>query len=238
MALTAYQQTTRRILADQGFARFYEGDLTDWINIARRQAAAEGEAIRVLGTIPTVAAQQAYAFSAITLPISQGYNSVLAIRMMSAGGVWLTPRAWDWFFQYHIAPGPVTGTPAVWAQLGQGSSGTFYLAPTPTAVATITADTVVLPNNLESDGDTDALPYPFTDAVPYYAAYMALLTAREVEAAQVMYLNYERFMLRARAESTPSALPEQYPGARGAKLAAAQTPILPMATVNPPQGGA
>lgn len=234
MTLFAYRQQTQRLLGDVIQARMNPSDLDSYINTARFQAAAEGEAIRTVGTIPTVGSQQSYLFSAITAS-GTGYGSVLAVRLVSSGGVLLQARNWEWFYSYYIAPGTTTGTPTVWSQLGQGVSGSFYLAPTPSGIVTLTLDCVLLPINLVDDTTAEALPYPFTDAVPYFAAYLALLSANEGPAAQSMYQSYERFMMRARSQATPSVLPEQYFGGEGAKLAGTNTPIINPATLG---GGA
>lgn len=230
-----YQQTTQRILGDTRQARFNRFDLKDWINTGRSQAAAEGEAIRALGTLSTVPGTQSYAFSAIDLPnaASQGYAGVLTVRQIGTGSGWLTPREWEWFFQNDIASGSSSGSPNEWAQLGQGSLGGFYLSPTPNAVGTLTIDAVVLPAPLGLDSDPEALPYPFTDAVPFYAAFMAMLTAGDMQAAENFYMFFERFIARARAMSVPTVLPRQYPGGQPAALAGRHIGITP----SPPSGG-
>lgn len=232
MALFAYLQRTRLLLKDAGFTMFRDGDLASYINTGRGQVAAEGECVRALGTIALTASQQSYTFASITLPAGVGYNSVLTVRQVGTGGILLTPRTWEWLFEYYVAPGVAAGSPVDWAQLGQGTSGSFYLGPTPSTNGSASLDVVIEPIALATDASIEAIPYPFTDAVPYFAAYVALLTERADAAAQNMYLNYERFMLRARATSTPSVLPQQYPGATGAKLAGAATPILPPITVS------
>lgn len=234
--LNAYLQTTRRLLADATFARYNEFDLRDWCNIARAQVAGEGEAIRLLGTLPTVAGQPNYNFSAITLSGS-GIGSALAVRMIGAAGKILSPRPFEWMFEYYIAPLVASGTPVDWSQLGQGTGGTLYLGPTPNAVWTMTLDVVATPDDLVTDADAESLPWPFRDAVPYYAAYMALLTTQQFEAAERHYQIYERFVARARAIGTPTVLPEQYPGSVGAQLAARATPVTPASSV-PGGGGA
>lgn len=236
MGLISYQQTARRLLSDWGFVRFNDFDLRDWINIARKQAALEGEAVRALATLNTATGVNTYNFSAFTIPAGKGYSAVQAIRMLALPGALLSARPWEWLFEYYIAPAVGNGAPVDWAQLGQGSSGTFYLGPTPSAIQTMSADVVILPSDLATDSDIDALPYPWQDAVPYFAAYMALLTAQNEAGAQAMFQSYERFMMRARTITTPSSLAEQYPGAMGAKLAAAAVPLMPPASLGQATG--
>jgi hypothetical protein len=224
--LIQYQQTTRRLLNDAGFTKFNDFDLRDWINIGRNQAAAEGEAIRQIGTFNTVSFQQAYGFSSIVVS-GVGFGSVQSVRMIGGGGNRLNPRTWEWLFDYYISPNTPSGVPKDWAQLGQGIYGTIYLGPTPSSVITLSLDVVLLPAALSADSDPESLPYPFTDAVPYFAAYMALLSINDIKNAENFYQLYERFMMRARVISTPSVLPEQYQGSAGAKLAGEGVPIVP-----------
>jgi len=72
---------------------------------------------------------------------------------------------------------------------------------------------VCLPITLVSDGTAEAIPYPWTDAVPYFAAYLALLSAqspaRTADADRMMQ-RYELFMGRARQFSNPDVLRTEY----------------------------
>lgn len=231
--LTSYQQTTRLLLNDVTFARFNDFDLRRFINLARSQIAGEGEAIRVLGSLPTVAGQQSYHFSDVPLTAPEGISGALTVRMIGLGGKILSPRSWEWLFEYYIAPNISNGSPVDWAQLGQGTSGTFFLGPPPDAVATMLLDIVAVPLDLMFDSDPEALPWPFRDAVPYYATYMALLSVQQFDAAERHYELYERFVKRARAISTPTVLPGQYPGSTGAQLASQNTPITPSTAAAP-----
>jgi hypothetical protein len=63
---------------------------------------------------------------------------------------------------------------------------------------------------LTDDTTAEAIPYLWTDAVPYYAAYFALLTAKQSDPAAEMMKLYQMFVQRARAASTPSVLPGIY----------------------------
>ena len=52
--------------------------------------------------------------------------------------------------------------------------------------------------------------HPFTDAIPYYAAYLALLSSSDKERrgeAPKMWEQYTEFVARARRASTPAVLP-------------------------------
>ena len=65
--------------------------------------------------------------------------------------------------------------PTNWAKYGQGVNGSVYLWPLPSTASQMDWDCWCLPIRFGSDNDTDALPYPWTTAVSYYAAYTCLL---------------------------------------------------------------
>ena len=70
------------------------------------------------------------------------------------------------------------------------------------------------PIALVDDTTPEAIPYLWTDAVPFFAAYFALLSAqagaRQAEADR-MFARYQEFTNRARRFATPSVLPFIYP---------------------------
>jgi hypothetical protein len=202
-------------------------DLQSWINTARGQLAGEAECIRVIGTLPTVIGQRNYFFSAINTAVANGVQGVIHVRRITynvgIGQKWIAPRSWEWFDLYHLDnPVPVNGPPAVWAQYGQGSSGggeitgggtgnlapgSFYLDPPPDAVYTLNCDCVCYPNALAADSDFEAIPYLWTDAVPFFAAWYALLSAQtsaRTADAERMFNYYQTFLERARRFSNPS----------------------------------
>lgn len=214
--LFSYLQQTQRFLGDAVQMEFNPGDLTAYVNTARSQIAAEGQCIRGLSALSSANNTQAYAFTAVgSLPAgtSGPINIRMITRAVSGGATLLTPRPWEWFNIYHIATtGVANGPPTVWAQLGQGESGTIFLSPTPDAIYALAIDAVYDPIDLTTDTQAEALPYPWTDAVPYYAAYLALMSVPGVgmkPEAEKMWDRYTEFAARARRFSTPSLLPEQ-----------------------------
>ena len=222
--LNAYLQQTRSLLQLPGTnstSLYSDADLTRWINIARGQIAGEGECIRVIGTINTAAAQNAYLFANIStgVPATTGIEGVVSIQSLSYvagnGQLWLTPRTWPWFSLYNQNNAvPPSGAPAEWSQFSQGASpgvsgsingGSFYISPNPDDVYTLNATAICYPIPLANDTDKEALPYFWTDAVPFFAAYFALLSAqtnaRMADAAQMYKGHYQEFMDRARKQS-------------------------------------
>ena len=160
-----------------------------------------------------------YSFSAVSITAGQGIQSVLNVRtawlISGSGRLWMQPQPFEWFSLYNLNTAtPSTGNPTQWAQFGQGEHGTLYVDPTPTSVVTLKLDTVCVPIPLVDDTTVDAIPGLWTDCVPYFAAYLTLLSAqtstRNAEAER-MFKIYETFMQRARNMANPSVVRSQYP---------------------------
>jgi hypothetical protein len=214
--------------------------LTTYINTARGQLAGETECIRAFGTVSTVAGQQAYPFSSINLgtPATTGIQGVINVQQISYnlgnGQQWIHSRPWSWFFLYQVGnPVPpvnpdtnvVGSPPSVWSQYAQGAApsagignqvgGSFYLN-VPDDVYALNCDCACYPIPLTTDSTPEAIPYLWTDAVPFFAAYYALLSsqmqARMSDALRYLDL-YKEFVKRAREASNPSQLRWMYQGA-------------------------
>ena len=61
--------------------------------------------------------------------------------------------------------------PCVWAQVGQGTSGNAWMFPIPNSQYFTLWDCVCVPAPLTNNESIEAIPVPWTRAVPYYAAY-------------------------------------------------------------------
>ena len=221
--LTTYLTRTAQLLQNPKAptSLYSSSDLTEWINIARGQLAGEGECIRIAGTLALTQGTQVYSFTSINLPnaVTLGIQGTINVRMASvaiaSGQTLMTPRGWEWFNTYHLNnPVPQQGTPDVWSQYGQGVTGTVYIDPVPDGAYTLNLDCVCYPIALVDDTTPEAIPYLWTDAVPFFAAYFALLSAqagaRQAEADR-MFARYQEFTNRARRFATPSVLPFIYP---------------------------
>ncbi|HSS25269.1 MAG TPA: hypothetical protein VLL82_12915 [Mycobacterium sp.] len=230
MALDQYINQTRSLLNDVGGVEYTTPDLTNFINEARVQIAGASESIRQVALLALIAAEQTYPLSAFT-GLTTGTQGVLTVRKLSV----LTPtewtevhnREWEWFWSNCLS-GPVSfeeGTPNTFAQLQVGFGGILYFSPIPLTNAEARADVVCYPMNLDTDGDPEALQYPWTEAVQYYAAYLALLNAQRYADADSMLQRYDLFQTRATQMTTPTTLPGQYPGQGGAAIAGEARPI-------------
>jgi len=217
--LTSYIQQVQRLLNDE-LAQFYSpSDLTQFINIARGTIAYQSECLIANGSISTVNGTQTYGLPTIAPP-SGGYASAINIRsirsIVSGVGAVLEVRPWQWFSNYYLT-GTATaeaGTPTVWSQQTQGSTGAIWFWPIPNGTVAMICEGSWVPVALTTDSTPEALGYPWTDAVPYFAAYMAYLNAQRGSDATRMMNLFNAFMKASRGGATPDWLPPAFPPLR------------------------
>ena len=232
--LTSYLNVTRQLLQNPPAPTtlYSDANLTSFINIARGQVAGEGECIRAIGSVTCTVGTRLYNFSALSFLTSgvQGAINIRRIQYIVPAGPgspqalkWVNSKSFEWFDYYRLNnPVPTSGAPTEWTQYAQGSAGTgtitgagsgalnsgsFFIDPLPDLAYVLGCDCTCYPIALTSDSDAEAIPYLWTDAVPYYAAYMALMSAQasaRIEQAQRLFQLYEQFVSRARNMANPS----------------------------------
>ena len=240
--LDEYITQVQTLLHDP-YAQFYPpAVLTGFINEARQQIALEGECIRGLGGLATLANQNLYQNSAVAVPATPaGIAGLITPRTILYGTLPLENRSWDWFMFYWLGLAkPPGNTPAAWCPFLMGgattalqATGSFYVGPIPAAVYSLTIDGVWFPEDLATDATPEAIPYPWTDAVQFYATFLAYLDSQRGNDARTMYETYELFMTRARGVVTPLREQKTFPGG----LAARTPPGMAPAEGTPPRGG-
>lgn len=209
--LFSYLQKTQLLLSDKTQEAFNVADLTSYINTSRGQVAGDAECIRAIGALDTVQATQTYQFSAIT-GFPTGVASAINVRTiwysLGAGQQYITPKSYEWVGLYYtnnpLAP---QGPPRVWSQYAQGNTGSLFIGPIPDAVYALQLDTVCAPIALVDDTTVELIPGFWQDAVPFMAAFYALLYAQKFDDAKEMFGLYEKYRDRARQFANPSVLP-------------------------------
>jgi len=217
--LTAYQNATAALLQNPPAPNplYATANLTTYINTARGQLCGEAECVVYMGALALTPGVQTYSFSAITFSASSAVTGLqgplnirTAWRNVASGLAWMRPRPFPWFSLYELNQAvPIPGPPVIWAQYGQGATGTIFVSPVPDAAYTLVLDTVCYPIPLVDDTTVEAIPYMWTDAIPFFAAFYALLGAQTVARdadADKMFQRYQQFVQRARSASTPSVL--------------------------------
>jgi hypothetical protein len=225
--LSDYQQQTQRLLNDTTQAEYNLADISIYINLARGQIAASTQCLRYTATLTTVGATQTYPLTSFSL--ANGIQGVLNIRLLSRRTTGnqrglMTKRNWEWFFSYCLCanPLPANGPPTTWSQEEPGPLGAVSFFPTPDTVYAFDGDVVGYPVPLIDDTTFEAIPYPWTDAVPYFAAYFAYLNTQREADAQQMLMRSMQFFSWGNKQTTPTVLPNYEPGGRGATEAASK----------------
>jgi hypothetical protein len=233
--LFQYRQQTQRLMMDTRQVRLNLQDIDFYINDARVQIALAAECLRQPAAMTMVVGQQYYPFADMTLQSAPnppvGLAGVANVRvarlsLLGGGNRRLEMRSWEWFDTYWLSRiAPVAGPPQITSRLQPGLTGSLCFAPSPDDVYPISLDTVAYPSPLVTDSDPEALPSPWTDAVPFYSAYLCCLSLRDAEGAGLMWNEYQKFETRGTQLTTPTRFPRSYPGGRGAALAGARSPI-------------
>jgi hypothetical protein len=171
-------------------------------------------------SLTTVPGQEVYKFStANTLAsLTPGVQSVIGV--ISVACAWganaamkpiLQQKIWSEFQAYFRSyNNGMQNYPTMWSQYAQGVNGSIYLWPIPSQPSQMDWDCYCIPLNLADDTTPEAIPYGWTDCVPYYAAYLAYLDAQRADDSDKMFKQYTMFMKRARAFSEPAFVPDYY----------------------------
>lgn len=218
--LTSYlTQVTRLLQNPPATAQLYSvADLTSYINTARQQLAIETMCIRQNVSLSLASGTQQYPMSAIT-PSGTGVGPIVNVQAVyypyGGGYVYVNPRQWSYFntFLLCVATLP-TGAPTDWTQYGPGEFGVLYFNPVPNTGYTVILDSVCVPVPLVTDSTPEAIPYPYTDAVPFFAAYYAYMSAQRGADADAMFQRYQEFVGRANMGSEPGFPRSPYPSLR------------------------
>ena len=166
------------------------------------------------------AGQEVYNFSDISAIVAAnlpGYGEIISVQAIAVSwGSWKPTlrniAAWS-AFQAYCRTWNVgqQNYPGVWSQRGQGASGSVYLFPIPSILAQMDFDCYCRPIPLASNSDVEAIPHPFTEAVPFYAAYWGYMSAQNQDMAAVMLQTYKTNLTEARMFATPAITPDYYP---------------------------
>lgn len=228
MALTAYQSAVQNLIQAPSapIPLIGSAQLTVYINDARVKVATEGECIRNYATLALASGTIQYPFSGIVISgaAPTGIQGPMAVRYanykVANGARPVLPRPWPWFNFYYLGnPTPAAGPPSIYSQFGQGALGSLFINPPPDIAYSLNLDVACLPIPLVDDTTTEAIPATWTDAVPFYAAWLALLSMQRPADADTMLQRFTMLMAMARAEATPSVLSGNYEGVSDPTLA-------------------
>ena len=233
--LAQYINETQNLLNDTQGQFFTIPTLTNYINRSRRRIASASGCLRVMPPgVQTIPFQEAYSFSS-WLSLVQGImpqaQSILACRSLAVGigGQWnlntgrIEGGSWkplwrriiwtDFQARFRIYGGTFMGTisePGWWTQYGLGPIGQLYLAPIPTQGLPMEVDLTIVPQPLGTDDDIEPIPYPWADAVPYWAAVLCLLQQQRREDAAAMSIMFNSDLPMCAAVVCPQMIQTAY----------------------------
>lgn len=160
--------------------------------------------------------QEVYKFSDIPLGNFPGVASVYAVlsySLLYANGrysalVYSFTQYQSLIRQY--GPGMYYYVPCLAAQHGRGANGSIFMYPPPSQSLQFELDCVCLPSDLLSDNDYDPVPDPWTDAVPFYAAHLAMLELQNGNSARMYDELFDQRMKRYGQYTLPGHAPSPY----------------------------
>lgn len=172
----------------------------------------------VSGINATLTNLEVYPFSGVNPIVAVSGSGISSIYMVnSVSLIWGTFRYTLMrlsFSKYQAMARTYTAgytyIPAVFSQFGQGVNGSLYVYPIPNTAYQMEWDCCCLPAALATDSDPEAIPYPWTDAVPFLAAYYALSGSQRFKDADRMWGEFEKYVKRARQMSNPRGVVNWY----------------------------
>lgn len=145
--------------------------------------------------------QEEYKFSDIDVTMFPGVASVYAIQSVSviyADYRYSLPMYDFSTYQAKIRQYPFQYqyVPAFCSQYGQGTDGSFFAYPLPSQVYQWEFDCFCMPQDLVNDLSVEAIPQPWQDVVPYYAAHLAFLELQNMNSGAYYMKLFDDMTLR------------------------------------------
>lgn len=195
--LSTYLTQCGRLLHDPNNQFWGQPELTDYINLARREICQETYCLRQLATgISLTAGVEQYPI-ATTLPVGIAPYVIGIIGMDLYWGNTrypLTYAPWSVFsfrlrFWVNLQQRPVTFT-------RQGAN-TVYVGPLPDQNYVTDWDVALNPADLVSDSSIESIPQPFQDAVQFRACYWAKFKEQAMGECSIFDAEYRKKLLQA-----------------------------------------
>jgi hypothetical protein len=204
--LSGYITEVRRLLHDANGNFYSDSELTDYINSARERVVRDTGCLRTLQSFTLTTNQESYSYA--SLP--NGSNTLDVININVYWGNSRTPlRYLPWtdfnaqlrYWQNYI------GLPIAFSIYGQN---TIYFGPVPDQNYVCEFDTVILPNDLQSDSTVEQLQDPYTVPVAYYAAHKAKFKEQSFGESEIFKQQYENQVRNVLSTVFTRRLPTPY----------------------------
>lgn len=176
-------------------------------------ATASGGLSFLIGPPNSTSTQREFYARPTNVCLSRGIKDAIGVRgvAINYGGFGsnlytLRQRDWTWFQAFLRSYPSLLGNPVYWSPY----QNNLFLRPIPAAVYPMQWDCQCSVVDLVDDTTPEAIPYSFTDAIPYFAAYLALMSAQRKDDAQNMMTIYERFTKVGRRNVQSTFVPDIY----------------------------
>lgn len=141
--------------------------------------------------------QEKYNASDIDLSMNPGCESIFNVRGVSIlynNYRYSLPKYSFSVYQSSIRQFPYqySYVPTFFSQFGQGTDANYFFYPLPSESYQVEWDCLCLPADLIDDQSYDAIPKPWQDAVPYFAAHLAMIEIGNWNAATAFLTLYEK----------------------------------------------
>ena len=159
--------------------------------------------------------QEVYPFSSIDLSAFPGYGEIYMVKSVSL--IYANYRYSLPFYDFSTYqalirqyPFQYQYVPTVFSQYGQGAAGSLYMYPLPSQNYQCELDCFCWPQDLIDDQSVEALPDPWTEAVTYFAAFLAYQSIQNYNFARVQYELYEAQLNRYSVAARPGRATSKY----------------------------
>jgi hypothetical protein len=149
-----------------------------------------------------------------------GVQAILGCRSLAVaigqGGwkpMWRRVVWTDFQARFRIYNGTFMGAisePGWYAQFNEGPIGSLYLAPIPSMAMPMDVDLTCIPFPLLTDNDIEPIPYPWQDAVAYWAAVLCLMQQQRAQDAKALADLFNTEMPMAAAVVCPQFIATPY----------------------------
>ena len=191
--LSGYITQTRRLLHDVNANFWTNEELTDYINDGRNTLVRDSGCNRVLQNHTVPYNVETVSFS----DLPEGNKTVDVLNVILYWGNSRIPLSyfpWTNFNAQLRYWQNFTGRPVAFSMYGPKK---LFIGPKPDQAYEMEFDTVVLVDPLVNGNDVDPLPTPFTEAVPFFAAYIAKYQEQSYGEAEIFKQEYSKHVMEA-----------------------------------------
>ena len=171
--------------------------------------------LTVGGVNHLITGQEIYPFSSVDISSLSGVDSIFMIKSISilySNYRYSLPCYAFSEYQAKLRRYPLNyqWVPVCCSQFGQGASGSFYVYPKPGAAYQYELDCFLIPSDLTTDSSVEAIPLPWTEAVPYMAASLAFLELQNYNAAKFYSDMFDNWVNRYSTYARPGRAVTSY----------------------------